>query len=93
LHELLGAFGNGVIDRGEFWRMMAEQRLTDADIDKYCTGEISADHPKESNMVSDPISRHRSRFFTRHDRRHVAAGADIEGRGDSLFRGNLRPAQ
>ena len=37
LHELLGMFGNDLIDRDTFWRMMAEQNLTDADIDAYST--------------------------------------------------------
>jgi hypothetical protein len=45
LHYLLGAFGNSEIDRDTFWRMMAEQNLNDDDIDKYCSGEISPEHP------------------------------------------------
>jgi hypothetical protein len=46
LHELLGAFGNDLIDRDTFWKLMAEQRLTDSDIDAYCAGEISPDNPE-----------------------------------------------
>lgn len=36
LHELLGAFGNNVISRDEFWRRMNAAGLTDADIDAWC---------------------------------------------------------
>jgi hypothetical protein len=46
LHELLGLFGNDLITRDEFWRMMAEQRLTDSDIDHFCNGELSPDNPE-----------------------------------------------
>jgi hypothetical protein len=46
LHELLGLFGNDLIDRDTFWKMMAEQRLTDSDIDDYCAGVISAENPE-----------------------------------------------
>ena len=46
LHELLGLFGNDLIDRETFWKMMAEQRLTDSDIDDYCAGVISAENPE-----------------------------------------------
>ena len=46
LHYLLGALGNDLIDRDTFWKMMAEQRLTDSDIDNYCNGTISAEHPE-----------------------------------------------
>ena len=46
LHELLGLLGNDLIDRDTFWRMMAEQNLTDADIDDYCDGTISPDNPE-----------------------------------------------
>ena len=46
LHYLLGALGESTIDVATFWRMMAEQNLTDADIDKYCSGEISPEHPE-----------------------------------------------
>ena len=45
LHELLGLFGNNLIDRDTFWRMMAEQNLTDSDIDAYCDGSISPENP------------------------------------------------
>ena len=48
LHELLGLFGNDLIDRDTFWKMMAEQRLTDSDIDDYCAGVISAENPEGS---------------------------------------------
>ena len=46
LHELLGLIGNDLIDRETFWKMMAEQRLTDSDIDDYCSGTISAENPE-----------------------------------------------
>ena len=46
LHYLLGALGDSTIDRDEFWRLMAEQRLTDDDIDAYCSGDISAEIPE-----------------------------------------------
>ena len=46
LHELLGLFGNDLMDRDTFWKMMAEQRLTDSDIDDYCAGVISAENPE-----------------------------------------------
>ena len=46
LHYLLGALGVDLIDRNTFWRMMAEQRLTDSNIDDYCTGNISPDNPE-----------------------------------------------
>jgi hypothetical protein len=46
LHELLGLFGNDLIDRDTFWKMMAEQRLADSDIDDYCAGVISAEKPE-----------------------------------------------
>jgi hypothetical protein len=45
LHYLLGAYGDSTIDRDTFWRLMAEQRLTDSDIDDYCSGVISPEHP------------------------------------------------
>ncbi len=45
LHYLLGALGESAITLDEFWRQMAEQRLADQDIDKYCSGEISPEHP------------------------------------------------
>jgi hypothetical protein len=45
LHSLLGALGDGTISRDEFWRTMAEQRLTDSDIDDYYSGDISAKNP------------------------------------------------
>ena len=46
LHYLLGAFGDNAIDRDTFWKMMAEQNLTDTDIDDYCSGAISAENPE-----------------------------------------------
>jgi hypothetical protein len=45
LFYLLGAFGDDRITRDEFWRLMAEQRLGDSDIDKFCSGEISPERP------------------------------------------------
>ena len=51
LHELLGLFGNDLIDRDTFWKMMAEQRLTDSDIDDYCAGVISAENPEGSDEL------------------------------------------
>jgi hypothetical protein len=45
LHYLLGALGDSTIDLATFWRMMAEQNLTDDDIDNYCNGTISAESP------------------------------------------------
>jgi hypothetical protein len=46
LHYLLGALGDSAIDLATFWKMMAEQRLTDSDIDNYCDGTISPDNPE-----------------------------------------------
>jgi hypothetical protein len=46
LHELLGLLGNDLVTRDQFWRMMSEQKLSDTDIDAYCAGDISAEHPE-----------------------------------------------
>ena len=46
LHYLLGALGDDLIDRDTFWKMMAEQNLTDDDIDNYCNGTISPENPE-----------------------------------------------
>ena len=42
LDDLLRRLGNDEFSLDLFWRMMAQQNLTDQDIDDYCSGVLPA---------------------------------------------------
>ncbi|MCA1452883.1 hypothetical protein I6F35_06560 [Bradyrhizobium sp. BRP22] len=40
LHQILGLYGDDLITREQFEALMKAHKLTDADIDAYCRGEL-----------------------------------------------------
>ena len=41
LHKILGLFGDDLITKDQFLALMREHKLTDDDIDRYCSGELA----------------------------------------------------
>jgi hypothetical protein len=40
LHDILGRYGDGLINTDQFLELMREHRLTQDDIEAYCRGEL-----------------------------------------------------
>lgn len=73
LHELLGALGTGAIDRGSFWKRMAEAGLADHDIDEYCRlhgGWTPGPDQEDMNAETDRRDRRPSVWKADRDRAH-----------------------